>query len=58
MEEKFEVVEIEIDDKTLHELMLQAHYHDVTLNQYCDMILKKYIEENAMIGVKENGVST
>ena len=44
-EEPNEVVYIDLDNEILLSLALQAHELDITLNDYINQILKKYIEE-------------
>ena len=38
-------VEIELDDKTFIKIALAAHEHNMTLNAFIVMLLKKYIKE-------------
>jgi predicted HicB family RNase H-like nuclease len=41
-------IQIELDDKTILALALEAHRQDITLNQLCNNILKEFIDkENA-----------
>jgi len=51
--EKFEQVEVELDDQILLELALEAHRRDITLNALCNDILQKHIKENET----KNGVT-
>jgi predicted HicB family RNase H-like nuclease len=43
-------IEIDLDEDLLYQLMLQAHEHDITLNQMIEKILREYLD-------KETGVS-
>ena len=43
-------IEIDLDEDLLYQLMLQAHEHDITLNQMIEKILREFID-------KETGVS-
>jgi len=38
-------VELELDDEVILYLALKAHEKDVTLNQYLNEIIKKYVDE-------------
>ena len=43
-------IDIDLDEDLLYQLMLQAHEHDITLNQMIEKILREFID-------KETGVS-
>ena len=43
-------IEIDLEEDLLYQLMLQAHEHDITLNQMIEKILREYLD-------KETGVS-
>lgn len=42
----YETIMIELDNKDLLELALQAHEKDVTLNEHINDLLKEYIKNN------------
>ena len=42
-------IEIDLEEDLLYQLMLQAHEHDITLNQMIERILREFID-------KETGV--
>jgi len=37
-------IEIDLDQDLLYQLMLQAHEHDITLNQMIERILREYLD--------------
>ena len=43
-------IEIDLEEDLLYQLMLQAHEHDITLNQMIEKILREFID-------KETGIS-
>ena len=43
-------IEIDLEEDLLYQLMLQAHEHDITLNQMIEKILRELID-------KETGIS-
>ena len=45
MKENIEIIEIELEESHLHELMLQAHKSNVTLNTLISNIIKSKLEE-------------
>ena len=38
-------IEIDLEDDVLFRLMLQAHEHDITLNQMIEKILREFIDK-------------
>ncbi len=44
--DQFVSVEIDLDDELLLQCCLMAHEHDMTLNQWMNMVLKKFIDEH------------
>jgi len=42
-------VKLDLDKELLFKLMLLAHEADLTLNQFCNKILRKYIKKLAVI---------
>lgn len=48
--EGYETIELRFDREELYRLMLLAHEHDLTLNQFIEKVLRKFIdEENAKL---------
>jgi predicted HicB family RNase H-like nuclease len=37
-------IELDLDQDLLYQLMLQAHEHDITLNQMIERILREYLD--------------
>lgn len=44
MSDEREEIEIDIPDDVLFRLMLQAHQHDITLNQMVERILREQLD--------------
>lgn len=44
--EEYETIQITFEKEQLYQYMLRAHELDVTLNQFIEMALVKYMEEH------------
>jgi len=42
-------IEIDLDEDLLYQLMLQAHEHDITLNQMIEKILREYLDKETSV---------
>ena len=45
MNDKYEEIDIDIDEQTFLAIALLAHENDITFNQMCNKILKKSMEK-------------
>lgn len=45
---KFVMVDLELDDDILLKLCLEAHKRDLTLNQFCNLILRLFMDKKEL----------